>query len=245
MSTTSKAAITLYYEGWHRVMDRGDYTGAEAAYRDMVNADPYFILGLSLLGRITRDLSERTKIEETLESRKNELSGDERKLLDNYLMLVKLTNIRESEPEKSKAYFAEIFPVIENTQRELVHQYPDDIYYKAEYIEVLHINYGAQAALDSMQILCSEEQLSNPFLLGFAAKLQAEQGNYKQALSHAQQLKQIFRNDNAPKPYVVYADIYLMMGKEKHARKNLQQALALDPGNIDAQRLQEKIKALQ
>lgn len=96
-------------------MDVGNYTACEVAYRKMMSFDKGFLVGLSLLGRITGDLKERQEIEQTLEKRKVELTGDERLLLDNYIELVKLTNLRETDPETAKVQLEKVFTSGEKT----------------------------------------------------------------------------------------------------------------------------------
>lgn len=242
LSAQSDSAFYYYYEGWRQVMDEGDYTASEKMYRKMMSFDPDFLVGLSLLGRITRDLKERQHIEQTLEERKQEVIGDERLLLDNYIELVKLTNLREIDPEKAKEQLQIAFATSERNLKTIVHQYPDDIYYRAEYIEVLQHNYGPRQALDTLYHLLTPKQQNEPFLLGYAANMEAEAGDFKTALLKADLLATKFKGKQSPKPYVVYGDINFKMKKLKKANKFIQQALKLDPGNIDAQRLEKKIK---
>ncbi len=242
LSTQSDSAIYYYYEGWRQVMDEGDYTASEKMYRKMMTFDSDFLVGLSLLGRITRSLNERQEIEQTLETRKQEVQSDERLLLDNYIGLVKLTNLREVDPEKAKEQLQVAFATSDRNLKKIVHQYPDEIYYRAEYIEVLQHNYGPRQALDTLYYLLTPQQQNKPFLLGYAANMEAESGNYKVALLKADLLAANFKDKQSPKPYVVYGDIYFKMKKYKKADKFIQQALKLDPGNIDAQRLENKIE---
>lgn len=223
-------------------MDEGDYTASEKAYRKMMSFDADFIVGLSLLGRITRNLEERKEIEEVLNKKKAEVVGDERILLDNYLELVILTNLRETDPEMAKAQLDKIFENGEKNMRTIAHRYPDEIYYKAEYIEVLHRNHGPKAALDSMEVLLSKQQKQKPFLIGYAAHMEAEAGAFDKALAKAKILERHFKDSNSPKPFVVYSDIYYQKGNLSTARQYVTKALALDPGNIDAQRLEKKIE---
>ncbi|MDZ7646629.1 MAG: hypothetical protein U5K54_05290 [Cytophagales bacterium] len=150
LSTKSDSAIYYYYQGWIQVMDEGDYTASEKMYRKMMSFDSDFLVGLSLLGRITRDSNERQQIEKILEARKQEVNGDERLLLDNYIGLVKLTNIREVDPEKAQEQLPVAFTTSEKNLKVIVHTYPDEIYYRAEYIEVLQHNYGPRQALDTL-----------------------------------------------------------------------------------------------
>jgi len=241
LSTQSDSAKYYYYEGWRQVMDAGNYTASEAAYRKMMKFDHRFLVGLSLVVRITHDFNERQHIESLLEERKSELNGDERLLLDNYIELVKLTNLRVTDPETAKQQVRITLKANEDNLKVIVHRYPDEIYYKAEYIEVIHHNYGARQALDSLYKLASLSQQNKPFLLGYAAQLEAETGDFETALNKARQLSKQTGYKNSPKPYVVYSDIYLRKGNLKKARQFVDQAILRDPGNIDAQRLKKSI----
>lgn len=240
LSTPSDSAMHFYYEGWRQVMDEGNYTASENAYRKMMTFDPSFLVGLSLLGRITRDLNERQEIEATLIKRREEISGDERLLLDNYIALVKLTNLRETDPGEARQQLATIFQSNEKNLRKLVHTYPDEVYYKSEYIEVLHRNYGAAAALDSLNQIASSKQKKMPFLLGYAAHMEAELGKFESAMKKANQLSKLF-NYSSAKPLVVFGDIYFQNGDKKKAADYINKALEIDPGNIDAQRLRSRL----
>ncbi len=242
LSTPSDSAVHYYYEGWRQVMDEGNYTASETAYRKMMSYDTGFLVGLSLLGRITRDLGERQRIERILVQRKQEVTDDERLLLDNYIELVKLTNLRETDTLAAKEQLKKAFKSNEANLRVIVHRYPDEIYYKAEYIEVLHRNHGAQPALDTLYKIANTTQQNEPFLLGYAANMEAEAGNYKNALAKARSLDKKINDKRSPKPHVVYGDIYYKMGNFEKARHAIEMALKLDPGNIDAQRLEKKIK---
>jgi len=242
LSTVSDSALYYYYEGWNEVMNRGDYTASENAYSKMMRHDPNFLVGLSLLGRITRDLQEREDIEKKLEQEKQSLAGDEAKLFETYLHLVKFTNLREKSPDTAREFMAELFELAEQNLRHIAHNYPDELFYKSEYIEILHRNYGAALALDSLQILANKKQKQSAFLLGYAAHLEAELGLFNSALKKAKAIERKFNDGTCPKPYVVYTDIYLMMGNKEKAGTYVDKALALDAGNIDAQRLKQRIE---
>ena len=240
LSTPSDSALFYYYEGWRQVMDEGNYSQSEIAYRKMMDFDPDFLVGLSLLGRITKDVTERQQIEKQLAKRKGELNGDERILLNTFIEFVKLTNQRELNPEGAKLLMESTFKSGEQNLVQLVHRYPDEIYYKAEYIEVLHHNHGPQTALDSLYKLASVKQQNIPFLLGYAASLEAEAGNFEDALKKVDLLFEII-GEQSPKPFVVQGDIYYKMGNFDVAIDCLNKAIKLDPENLDAQRLMTKI----
>ena len=222
-------------------MDVGNFTASELAYRKMMVHDPNFLVGLTLLGRITKDLKERQQIEQQLERRRNEIIGDEKLLLNTFIALVNLTNLRETDPEEAKAKSETLFQGIEDTLAGLVHLYPDEVYYKAEYIEVLHRNHGQQIALDSLYNLASLAQQKKPFLLGYAANMEAEAGHFEKALTLAKELS-IKTSVHSPKPHTIYSDIYFKMGNFEKAHDYIQKALKLDSGNIDALRLNKKIE---
>ena len=245
MSTTSDSCLYYYYQGWTEVMDDGNYTAAEQSYRKMISFDSEFLVGLSLLGRISLDKEERKTIEATLQKRKSEIKGDERLLFDVFLELLTLTNLRGQDPEKAKIQRIRAFEVGEKNLRIITHRYPDDVYTKAEYFEVLNYHHGPKGALDSLYRISSTNQLQNPFILGFAAELEAELGNFDNALKMAGQLRANLINRKVPKTYVVLADIYYKMGKKAEAKAEVDRALILDPGNIDAQRLKIKIEEMK
>ncbi|HNP96239.1 MAG TPA: tetratricopeptide repeat protein, partial [Cyclobacteriaceae bacterium] len=111
---------------------------------------------------------------------------------------------------------------------------------KSEYIEVLHRNYGAAAALDSLNQIASSKQKKMPFLLGYAAHMEAELGKFESAIKKANQLSKLFNHSSA-KPLVVFGDIYFQKGDKKKAADYINKALEIDPGNIDAQRLRSRL----
>lgn len=61
----------------------------------------------------------------------------------------------------------------------------------------------------------------------------------------AGQLRANLINRKVPKTYVVLADIFYKMGKKEDAKADVNQALKLDSGNIDAQRLKIKIDEMK
>ncbi len=240
LSTASDSCLYYYTMGWKHVMDEGDYTASEAAYRRMMKADPEFLVGMALLGRISNNAKERMAIEEVLNMRKDKIHGDERMLLDVYMQLLALTNARDKEPELATQLRETTFNLAERNLFRIAHAYPDDVYTKAEYFEVLHFRHGPAKALDSLRRLSSVQQRVNPFILGFAAELEAELGKYDEALSKASELKKLLDGKHVPKVHVVLGDIYLKMGRKSEASLEIEIALKLDPNNIDARRLKQR-----
>ncbi len=222
-------------------MDEGNYGGAEVSYRKVLEYDPDFLIGKSVLGRLTLDLEERLQIFKEVEERKDKVTGKERLVLDVYHALVEFTNAREQKAQSTVSIRERVFKLAENNLRTIVHKYPEEVYLKAEYIEFLHTVHGPEIALDSLAILTSPAQKENPFLLGYAASMNAEIGNFDLALQEANQLQKVIGDTAIPKPYAVLADVYFKMDSLELAKINADRANMLDPRNLDASRLKEKI----
>jgi len=245
LSTSSDSCKYYYYLGWKNVLDDGDYTASEHSYRKMILFDPHFLLGASLLGRISSNSAESDSIEQALQERKSHVKNDERLLLDVFIELLSLTNVRARDPENTNRYREQVFLLAEKNLRKIAHRYPDDLHTKSEYIEVLHYRYGPKVALDSLHQLVSASELENPFLLGYAAGMDAELGLFDKASQKAQRLQDILEGKRVPKPHTVWADLYFKMGKKDEARAAVDKALAIDGGSIDAKRLKVKIEQMK
>jgi len=240
--TTSNDSTLFYYNlGWKQIMDDGFYGPAEVSYSKALSFDNDFLIGKATLARLTLDLEERLQLFQDVENHKSKIEGDERKILDVYQGLVHFTNVRAQDPAKSKSVIDSVLIIAEQNLRHIVHRYPEEIYLKSEYLEILNSRYGAKAALDSLTVHTTETQKENPFLLGFAASLYAEEGNFKEALKKAHLLKRIINNDDIPKPYAVFADVFYTMEAWDNAKVNADKAVLLDPRNLDASRLKTKI----
>ncbi len=242
VSYSSKSDSALYYYnlGWQQIMDEGYYSKAEQSYRKVLEHDPDFLIGQSVLARLTRDLDERLELYANLEANKKKITGDERLILDVYIALTDFTNIREQYPDKAKDALSEVLHLADSNLKIIAHKYPNEVYLKAEYIEFLHSVYGPQASLDSLKSLTNNlEEI--PFLLGYAATINAELENFDIALKHAKTLEQMMSNMVVPKPGVVYADIYFHMDSLEIAKAYIDKSYALDSLNVDASRLRAKI----
>ncbi|NAS29751.1 hypothetical protein GTQ40_02100 [Flavobacteriaceae bacterium R38] len=240
--TVANDSVTYHYnKGWQQIMDEGNYATAEVSYRKALKLDPDFLIGKSILARLTTNLEERISLYNELEQHKASIKGDERLVLDVYIALTRFTNIREQEPEKAEATLADVFVLAEKNLRKIVHKYPDEVYLKSEYIEILHAVHGAKKALDSVEVLASAKQKENPFILGYTAIMEADLGHYKTAVEKAQLLKNIINDSSIPKPDAVLADVYFKMDSLKKAKKHADRAFELDPRNLDASRLKSRI----
>lgn len=251
-STDSDSALYYYAKGWYEIMDLGDYAGAEVSYRKALDFDPDFLVGQSVLGRLTLDLNERLAIYDRVEAEKATITGDERRVLDVYQALVHFTNLRDQGDSTASAALDTARQLALDNFGPVVRRYPAAGYLRAEFVEVVHSVYGAQAALDSLRAL-PRTVLNRPrfipndlppgevFLLGYAAELQAELGDFDAALADAQRLAEHFGSQTVAKPDAVFAAIYYRMGDLAQAKVHADRAHRIDPRNLDASRLKEKI----
>jgi tetratricopeptide (TPR) repeat protein len=243
-STTSEKALAEFQKGWVQIMDEGRYGSAEESYRNALTFDPDFLVGKSVLARLTLNLEERLEIEKELFEKKEEIQGDERLIFDVYYALVRYTNLRDQRAPQAGEVLQKTIKMAEKNLRKLVYKYPYETYLKAEYIEFLHARYGAKQTIDSLTSLLAPEQKKNPFLLGVSASLHAELDEFDTALKQAVELEGIINDSTQPKPYAVYAYIYLQKKDLQLAKTNADQANELDPLNLDASRLKARIDAL-
>ncbi|MDZ4147574.1 MAG: hypothetical protein U1C58_04755 [Flavobacteriaceae bacterium] len=239
----SETALYHYQLGWQQIMDEGRYAAAEKSYRKANYLDPDFLIGQSVYARLILDTDERIKIYKHVEAEKNRLEGDERILLEVYQSLVYYTNLREQKSPKAPNALKTALKKAEKNLGYLVSKYPEEIYLKSEYIEILHANYGAAQALDSLKRLSSGKQKQNPFLMGYAASMEAELGNFDIALDKVNALSKFFKGIRVPKPDAVYADVYYKKKELEKAYFHADNAYRLDNRNLDASRLRDKIKA--
>ena len=240
-STLSDSTMYYYTLGWQQIMDFGDYSAAEVSYRKALSFDSDFLVGKSVLARLTTNLDERLELYNELESKKVAITGDERLILDVYIALTKYTNLRDQGSSETNLARTEAFQLSEENLGLIIHKYPQEIYLKSEYIEVLHSLYGAEAALDSIKSLATKNQQENPFILGYKAILTAETKDYVSALKYANRLEANLRDEEVARPDAILANIYFQMEEYEKAKKHADKANSIDPKNVDASRLKEKI----
>lgn len=241
-STSSDSALHYFALGWQQIMDEGRYGPAETAYRKALSFDPDFLVGKATLGRLTLDTMERKRIEVELAGDHPGLPEDERKLLGLYVDFVRFTNLRARNPGAAMDMLKNILPGGQELLGRLVRKYPAEVYLKCEYVELINSNQGPQAALDSLSVLTEKRHADNHFLMGFQASLEAESGRHEKALEIANELESMIDDKTEPKPWAVFADVYLAMDSLVLAKKYADQAVLLDPRNLDASRLQTRIE---
>jgi tetratricopeptide (TPR) repeat protein len=240
-STDSDSTIFYYRLGWEQIMDWGDYSAAETSYRKALSFDDNFLVGKSVLARLTTDLEERLGLYHELDSLKNTVLGDERLVLDVYMALTQYTNLRDQKSDQTASALQAALQIAEGNFRTVVHHYPNEVYLKSEYIEIMHSLYGSGVALDTMKSIILPSQMDNPFLMGYKAIMLAESEQYDSALVIAKALTQQMEGSRMAKPDAILADIYFKMGELEQAKIHADKANLIDPNNLDASRLKRKI----
>lgn len=232
--TQSDSARYYFIKGWEEIMDYGRWTASEAAFRKAVELDPDCLLCKSLLGRITRDPAERQVLFDELESRKDQAGADERLLLDVNLLSLQAANQRDQGVPVSQEFTTHRRQVAEMNFGEFARKYPADNYFKAEYIELLHTNHGAQVALDSLRRLATTGQLKLGFFISYSATLELELGNVEKAMTLADQLEAQLRDPSFTSPLMLRANIYLVQDSLNRARELVDRVVAIDPNHLIA-----------
>lgn len=239
--TENDSALYYYHKGWEHILDYGEWTKSEAAYRKALTFDPDFVLGKGIVGKITTNLEERLAIYNQLESKKESVTNDERLLLDDLLLVLKLFNSRDQNIKLDETFYKNFYESSEKNMQIFIHKYPHESYIKAEYIEVLHANHGAQVALDSIDVLTTLAQKQLPFYISYAAFLESELGNYEKALTKANELEQVINNDQTPAVPYTFAQLYLEMDSLDLAKTNIEKAIQLDAKHQLAFRVKKRI----
>ena len=107
---------------------------------------------------------------------------------------------------------------------------------------MLHAAYGAQVAIDSLQKLATQKEIEEvTFFKSYLASLEAELGNYKKALSYADEVVVMHNDSTLAGPYATYADIYFKMDSINLASKYIDKAVSLDQKHMIAQGLKRRI----
>ncbi len=236
------SAVFYFNKGWEHILDYGQWTLSEKAFRKAVALDSTFIVGQALVGKNTTNLKERIQILNDLNSSQIKVREDDQLILEVTMITLELFNAREQQIKLEKDFISNFLSTAEKNYRTFIHKYPNESYIKAEYIEVLNAIYGPELALDSLHILTIPIQKRIPFFISYAATLESDLGNFKKALAIADQFNTQINDPNIPQPYVLYGSIYLKMDSLSLATSNLDKALELDPNHIFAQRFKKQLQ---
>ena len=232
--TQSDSARFYYLKGFHEILDNGRWTESEKAYRKALEFDPDYALGKSLVGRITRDLTEREKLLQALQQMKDPRSPDEKLLLDVYLLSMQAYNHRDKGIKASPDFNLQRRQLAETNFRQFVHTYPEDDYVKAEYIEWLHAIHGPKTALDSLKSLATARQKELGFYISYAASLELELGNLPNAIAHSKKLQSLMRDSTYTSYLRLKAEIYLAQDSLHKAKECIDRVVKRDSNHIIA-----------
>jgi tetratricopeptide (TPR) repeat protein len=240
-STDSDSAIFFYKKGWQTIMDYGQYTLSEKYFRKSVAFDPDFLLALAQVARLSDDPEEISIISEQIENDFDQVSQAEAQLLEGFLYLVKYTlHKKANHQDQAQIQLQLALQTSAENLQTFVRKYPDELYHGCEYIEVTNYLSGPDAAMDTLYALNNPELEENIFMLGYQVKLLGEMGNTSKAKEKLMQLEAIL-NKKVPKTHVVRAQYHIHTHDFRSAETEIQKALTLDPGNIDAQRLEQAL----
>ncbi len=239
--TSNDSALFYFNKGWEQILDLGQWTLSERSFRKAIEFDNSFVIGKSLVGRISQDLEERQMLLQELEKLRDSTWSDERLLLNIFISNIRIMNLRASEAGVTKEARENHLALAERNFREFIQKYPKESYMKAEYVETIHALYGPQRALDSLNSLVTERQSQLPFFIRYKALLSAELGKFEEAILLAQQLKETINDPTIPEPHVLAAEIYFKMDSLHRAKPIIDHAVGLDPNHLIAQGLRSQI----
>ena len=240
-STESDSTIYYYLLGWHQILNQGFYGPAEISYRKALTFDSTFLLGQSVLARLTEDLQERQDFYDDIQRQSEAVAGAEADLLQVFLSLMNYTLVREKNPDSAAALRP---PLLANAQSLLCGvrlRHPNIDYIESECVEFIHATQGPASALDSLTRFEEERVIGNAFLTGYKAVLLTELERYEEAYEIAEGLARTDRGAAIPRPDVIMAHVYFGWGKLEEARSHIDRAVKLDPRNLEATRLQAQI----
>ncbi len=205
--TKVDSARYYFLKGWEEILDNGRWTESEMAFRKAVEFDPNWLLGKSLVGRITRDPEEKQNLLKELQLQANTVSPDERMLLEVNLLSIGASVNRDRGVPNSAEFNQSRRELAEKNFGTFARKYPEDDYFKAEYIEFLHANHGAQTALDSLKALAVPRQMKLGFYIGYQASLELELGNVDKAIVLANEFEQTLTDPSYLSPKMLRAQI--------------------------------------
>jgi hypothetical protein len=241
--TKNTEALLQYHKGWEYILDKGEWSKAEQAFRTAVSLDPDFLLGWSQVGRISADPGERAEIFQSLKVKNDGLSEWEKRLLEVYLSSLEIIDLKDRGIRITPEMVQGFYQTSEINFSDFLRAYPEEKYVHAEYIEVIHGIYGAKASLDTLEKQQKEGLKITPFLLSYKAQLHAELKDFDSALRASKALEKRLNDNNLPIIPFTYGYVAYEKGDYEEAEIWIERTLQLDSKHVLAQRLHQKIKA--
>lgn len=242
--TENDAARSYFLKGWEEILDNGRWTESEIAFRKAAELDPDWALGKSMVARITQSLSERQQLLKEIEQLKEHVGEDERLLLDVNIQSHIAANNRDQGIANPPEFNQERRQLAEMNFGAFAHKYPEDDYFKAEYIEFLNLNHGAQVALDSIKILANARQQKLGFYISFAASLELELGNIEETEALSAKLDNTLSDPSYLSPLVLKAQILMAQDCVEKAFVLINRVVVADPKHIIAVGMQSNLEQI-
>ena len=235
LSTDSDSAKYFYDQGWNEVMNNGNYSAAEKAFRNMYDQDSSFVLGQALLGRISNDDQERRELVLTIESNIDSANADERLVLELFLELI------SRRVDQGSLSMEELADLALKNLGTITTSFLQEDYYFAEYIEWINDRNGPKAALDSINKRATAAQHVMPFIIGYKVHLHLELRQFDHAQIYINQLENMQQVRGTAKISTVKAEYFIARGNNAKALKLIQDTERLDPNNMETHRLRDKM----
>jgi hypothetical protein len=242
--TQNDTARKYFLKGWEEILDNGRWTESEIAFRKAAELDPNWALGKSMVARITQSLLERKQLLKEIEVMKALVGADERLLLDVNIQSHIAVNNRDQGIANSPEFNQSRRKLAETNFGAFARRHPEDDYFKAEYIEFLHLNHGAQVALDSITLLANSRQKNLGFYISFPAALELELGNIEEAEALSAKLDRTLTDPSYLSPLVLKAQILMAHDSIEKAFRLINRVVDADPKHIIAVGMQSQLRQI-
>jgi len=234
-------AVAHYRQGWVEILSYGRWSEAERHYREAIAQDPDFLLGMSVLARITADVDERNTLYERVNARLEEAGEYERLLLTTYQQTLELFALRETGAAIPDNYRRSMAARAVDDYGRFLGSYPGEWSVMIEYVEWVHALEGPEAALQEIERLRSTMGQGLDFSY-FPAYFHAELGQLTIARKRASEFAARIDDPGSPQPHYLNAFLHYQAGDLTQAQQAIERALALDSRHLLAQRLQGLIE---
>lgn len=235
-SSTNPRALRDYNAGWSYILDAGRWTESEEAFRAAHETEPDWIMGATLVARITQDVEEREQLLEQIEAGYDRVDPDTRLLLDVFIMTIRAANARDRRTKLPEGFADERKAIALRNFAEFVRRRPGETYAHAERLEVIHYAEGADAALATIEREVPADVRQAPFFASFAAGLEAERGNHERAAQLAAVYRDRLNDPDAPGIDALDSVLLQHQGDLRGALEAAERAVSKDPKHLIAAR---------
>ena len=240
--TRNAEALASFTEGWSEILDAGRWTESEAAFRKAANTDPDWVMGATLVARITTDVDEREDLLEFIEARRKSVDRDTRLLLDVFILNIRAANAHDRGGRMHEGFNEERMKLAINNFGTFVRRHPRETYMQAEYIEWLSASEGAERAIAEIAAVPDEVRAA-PFFASYEARLLASLGQHERAAERATQYEARLAIPDAAGVHALRATLLEYRGDTQTALRYAEKAAAADPKHIFAARQRDRLRS--